>query len=501
MSTTTTGRTLTVGSGQTFARLSDAIAASADGDTILVQGGDYVDDFATVNSKITIKGVNGMARLIATQRIGNGKGILVTNTDLTVENIEFSGARVADRNGAGIRYQGGNLTVRNCYFNGNENGVLANENRTGRIEILNSEFARNGYGDGYTHGIYIGKVASLRVNGSYFHDTVEGHHIKSRAQTTVIENSRLDDGTGTASFNLDLPNGGKVTVRNNVLVQGANSHNNAMVVFGAEGNLWSGSALTMASNTIANYKSAGYGIWNPTTITATVSGNRFYRLSDIVHGKARITGSTTLATAPIVDTRHPWTAASTTPTTPVSSGSTGLTGTASGVSLTGTMGNDSLLGFGGNDTLRGLGGDDYMAGGAGNDGLYGGGGNDRILGGTGNDGLHGGVGNDVLEGGAGTDQLSGGVGADSFVFRRASDGGDVLSDLSAADGDRIDLRPLETSLGVSGEPFESGYLRVIAIAAGARVEVDADGGGNGFVPLVTVVGATGSDVLQALILS
>ncbi|MBV1798701.1 hypothetical protein [Siccirubricoccus sp. G192] len=50
-------------------------------------------------------------RLVATVPPPNGKGILVTNTDVTLDNLEFSGARVADMNGAGVRYQGGNLTI------------------------------------------------------------------------------------------------------------------------------------------------------------------------------------------------------------------------------------------------------------------------------------------------------------------------------------------------------------------------------------------------------
>jgi hypothetical protein len=54
-----------------------------------------------------------------------GKGIwVISGNDTVVENIEFSGAAVPDANGAGIRFEGVNLTVRNCYFHHNQNGIL-----------------------------------------------------------------------------------------------------------------------------------------------------------------------------------------------------------------------------------------------------------------------------------------------------------------------------------------------------------------------------------------
>jgi len=46
--------TLNVGAGQTYATLAAAVAASRDGDTIAVQAGTYVNDFATISKDITI---------------------------------------------------------------------------------------------------------------------------------------------------------------------------------------------------------------------------------------------------------------------------------------------------------------------------------------------------------------------------------------------------------------------------------------------------------------
>src|SRR5262245_52019228 len=107
---------LTVGPGKQYKTISSAIAASHNGDTIQVQAGTYTNDFATINTNITLVGVGGMVHLVATKTIPNGKAILVTNSNVTITNFEFSGAKVPDGNGAGIRYQAGNLTINKCYF-------------------------------------------------------------------------------------------------------------------------------------------------------------------------------------------------------------------------------------------------------------------------------------------------------------------------------------------------------------------------------------------------
>ena len=227
--------TLNVGPGQPFARLSDAIAASSDGDLIRIQAGTYTNDFATINKRLTIQGVGGMAKLVATEPAPNGKAILVTQNDVTLENIEMSGARVRDENGAAIRHENGSLTLNRVYVHHNENGLLAGDNASSRITISNSEFAFNGRGDGSTHGLYANKIANLTISGSYFHDASVGHEIKSRAAETLIEGNRISNGpNGTASYNIDLPEGGAATIRNNVIEKGPNASNPYLIHYGGE---------------------------------------------------------------------------------------------------------------------------------------------------------------------------------------------------------------------------------------------------------------------------
>ncbi len=302
---------LMVGAGQQYARIGDAVAASHDGDTLQVQAGTYLNDFATINTKITIEGIGGMVHMLATQPPPDGKAILTTNADITLDHIEFSGAQVADMNGAGVRYQGGSLTITNSYFHDNQDGLLANAAAAGSITIRNSEFAHNGAGDGYSHNIYVGDIGSLTIDQSYFHDAVLGHEIKSRAERTTITNSRIQDGpNGTASYSIDLPNGGATLIQGNVIQQGPSSKNPAMIAFGEEGGLHAGTALRVINNTILNdlVSPSVSAVWNPANAAASLTGNAVYGLSasQLANGPASLSGNTMLASEPALVTTSPW---------------------------------------------------------------------------------------------------------------------------------------------------------------------------------------------------
>lgn len=325
--------TLTVGAGDQYSTLASAVAAAHNGDVIEVQAGTYTNDFATITKNITIEGVGGMVNLVATEAPPNGKAILVTDANVTLDNISFSGASVPDGNGAGIRYETGNLTINNCYFHDNQDGLLAASDPSGSITINNSEFSHNGTGDGYTHNLYVGEVGTLTIDNSYFHDAVVGHEIKSRADTTIIENSRIIDGpNGTASYSIDLPNGGHAVISNDVIEQGPNSQNPIIISYGEETSTpYANSALQITNDTIINdlHSSSALGVRNTTDVTASLSGDKIYGLSanQVVSGPATQTGVTMLATEPTLDlTSHFVGGSSSTPTSappPTSTSSSG----------------------------------------------------------------------------------------------------------------------------------------------------------------------------------
>ena len=98
------------------------------------------------------------------------------------------------------------------------------------ITIEYSEFARNGFGDGFTHNIYIGKSGVLNVRYSFFHEAKIGHNLKTRARENNIENSYFSDGSnGTSSYLLNFDNGGRAVVRGNLLHKGPLADNSILI--------------------------------------------------------------------------------------------------------------------------------------------------------------------------------------------------------------------------------------------------------------------------------
>jgi hypothetical protein len=99
--------TLRVGPERTLKLPSEAARLARAGDTVEIDAGLYLNDYAQWNqANLTIRGMGGMAHLQSTELIPNGKAIWIVSGDNTlIENVEFSGARVADTNGAGIRHR------------------------------------------------------------------------------------------------------------------------------------------------------------------------------------------------------------------------------------------------------------------------------------------------------------------------------------------------------------------------------------------------------------
>ena len=258
---------LNVGSGQTYAVPSAAAAVAKSGDVIKIAAGDYTGDVAAWNAdNLTICGAGGRARIHSGGNSIQGKGIwVISGANATVDNIEFHDAIIpytagnGSNNGAGIRVQNttGSFTVINCGFYDGENGILGGQPGT-TITIARSEFARNGYGDGYTHNLYIGQVDSLTVTASFFHEAKVGHNLKSRAKFTSIEDSYFMDGSsGTASYTLDFPNGGEVHLRGNLLQKGPLASNGTLVSYGEEGLPWTVNTLQLVYNTLVDARTSG----------------------------------------------------------------------------------------------------------------------------------------------------------------------------------------------------------------------------------------------------
>lgn len=252
--------TISVGTGKTYATPCQAFAVAKAGDVVEIQGGTYRGDVCGIyTSKLTIRGVNGRPVIDAAGNNAMGKGTwVVIGSDVVIENVEMLGARVPDQNGAALRLEGNNFTLRSSFIHGNENGILANAVTDSNILIENTEFGRNGDGSGYTHNLYIGHVASLTFRNNYSHDANAGHNLKSRARVNTISYNRFSStpegqpGSGKPSYEINLPNAGTSYVIGNVIQQPAAHNNPSLLAYGEEGASNPGHDLYVVNNTFLN---------------------------------------------------------------------------------------------------------------------------------------------------------------------------------------------------------------------------------------------------------
>lgn len=287
----TSAAVIEVGPGRSYTKPSDAAKVAKDGDIIAIDAGTYRHNAAVWRQhNLTIRGIGGRAHLKADGVAAEGKAIWVIEGDnTTIENIEFSGARVRDRNGAGIRLEGAGLTIRRCYFHDNEMGILTGKNPTSDIVIEYSEFANNGfeYDDAYRdagHNLYIGQVRSFTLRHSYVHHAKIGHNVKSRARENYILYNRLmDEQTGTSSYIVDISNGGTSYLIGNLIQQGPKNDNSTLVAYATEGEINPSRGFYIVNNTFVNNDRSGTYIENFSKQTpAKLVNNIFASVGDTI---------------------------------------------------------------------------------------------------------------------------------------------------------------------------------------------------------------------------
>jgi hypothetical protein len=269
-----------------------AIVVAQSGDVVEIDAaGNYTGDVCAIYTNgLTIRGANGRPHIEAGGNNSQGKGIwVIVGNDTLIENIEMSGAAVPSHNGAAIRQEGRNLTIRNCYFHDNEEGILTGPDLSSAILIEYSEFARNGYGDGFTHNMYIGNIKQFTLQFSYSHDAIVGHLVKSRASENYILYNRLTDQTGSASYELDLPNGGLSYVIGNVIQQSATTQNSNVTAYLEEGTTFGNpsESLYIVNNTFVNSLGSGMFVYvDPRDTVPALLENNFFSGGGVVTNQA-----------------------------------------------------------------------------------------------------------------------------------------------------------------------------------------------------------------------
>ena len=282
-------KTVQIGPEKPLKTLAEGLGELADGDRLLIDEGEYFDCGTVRSNDVIIEGAGKDGSTIITDKTCGGKALLITAGDnITVRNLTLTRARVPDGNGAGIRSEGTNLKVDHVKFINNENGILAGVNKASTISVMNSEFSRNGAcGAACSHGIYAGGIKLLHVENSTFSETKQGHHIKSRAARTEVIGCTIGDGpNGTASYSIEIPNGGGVLVKNNTIEKGPKSENHTgAIVIGMEGVTQATREIIVEDNTFRN--TGGYPTFlvvNQTATEAMLKGNKLSGKAEPLRG-------------------------------------------------------------------------------------------------------------------------------------------------------------------------------------------------------------------------
>ena len=302
---------LQVGPGRTYQTISAAVdVANADTDLthnydIQVLPGTYTNDFpAALTRPMTIEVdpccTGQEVALNATVDLPNQKGILLSLSSLTVNGLTFEGAHISAAlggNGAGIRDQSEDpaamLIIQNSVFTNNQEGVLTGDNANQVIMVSNSSFINNGNPDPsvFQHGIYVNASAMFSVSNSLFCGQLIGHDIKSRSAQTTVMASQIYTGegapsstgcqVGSASFNIELANGGIGLISGNTLVQGPSSQNHKIISYGAEGLSYTTNSLDVSQNNFLS-TTGSIGISDPPCVPVSLGMNTYTGLSAIV---------------------------------------------------------------------------------------------------------------------------------------------------------------------------------------------------------------------------
>jgi hypothetical protein len=268
---------LRVGPGRSLALPSAAAAVARDGDQVLIDPGHYTDCAVWRANRLVIEGHGAADAVVIDGPVCEGKALFVTTgQDITLRNLTLADASAAEGNGAGIRAEGASLLVDHLRLIHDQDGILAGADPERRIIVRDSLFRDDGAClKACAHGIYAGRIALLRVERSQFRGTREGHHIKSRAlRTEIIGNDIADGPDGTASYLIDIPNGGALLVQGNRLEKGPRSQNpGTLIAIGEEGPTNPSPSMVIDANTVRNDGAPAEFVRNRTGVAISFSGN------------------------------------------------------------------------------------------------------------------------------------------------------------------------------------------------------------------------------------
>ncbi|MDR2774128.1 MAG: hypothetical protein LBC19_05200 [Tannerella sp.] len=275
---------LQVGVDKPFKTIKAAAEAAGNNTVVEIDAGTYKGDVTVwTQDNLVIRSAGGEVILDADGKHVDGKGIWeMKGGKVCVEGITFINAKAPDQNGAGIRLSNGQLTVTGCRFLHNEMGILTNNEQSISLTVRNSEFGYGGYGDGYSHNMYVGHISMADISGCWFHHAANGHLIKSRAALSHIYCNLIADGNDAdarASYEIDIPSGGQAVIAGNIIQKSPTPENPHVINFARESNTYYPvNRIFIAHNTVINNHNGS----NDRLLGAPQSGVEIYILNNAI---------------------------------------------------------------------------------------------------------------------------------------------------------------------------------------------------------------------------
>jgi hypothetical protein len=214
-----------------------------------INDADYSAGKFNIPKNITVRGitVNGVRPVLRLRGIGASYNTLNQSAvyfdkseNIVFENFDIDGNGSTGVGKAALYINGAkNLSLRNLRiygFKGVEaNGIFGTDNNRGLLKLENIELFDNGGGNGPEHNIYINRSSldpnfTVSMRGSWSHDAYYGHLFKSRAQRNILEGNyfmgtKSTNGIQTENYLVDIPEGGTLVLRNNMLIKNASGDN------------------------------------------------------------------------------------------------------------------------------------------------------------------------------------------------------------------------------------------------------------------------------------
>ena len=245
--------------GHGYRSLQAAVDAIGDGEgTVVVAPGVYRQCAVQERGRVTFRAARPGTAILERVACEDKAGLVLRGRGSAVEGLVFRGYAVADRDGAGIRIEQGDLHVVNSMFLDSELGIMGGARQPDgprrvnqRVTIERSTFSGLGRcrPDNCSHAVYLWTGVAT-ITGSRFEKGRGGHYVKLRTPVVAITGNSFDDSEGTmTSRMIDLPEGATGTIAGNDFVQGTRKDNAAeMIAVRAEFRSYPSAGLAVRNN-------------------------------------------------------------------------------------------------------------------------------------------------------------------------------------------------------------------------------------------------------------